>query len=245
MEIIKKLNDSSETLKYIIKKDDVNALKNYLENFDFQSIDNKGQNVLQFLINVYNFYVPIECCKYLFSQPKAQILFSKLSAHGNNLIFELFFQDCYNPDLVKMCLDNGCDINQKKAITLESLLHYIVLHGSAQLYDLAINYGADINAKTDKTLLHYIAEFGKNNYINHKVLENIDDSLINLKDEENLTALDRLTSRIDKNEKKSIEDINALLIFKNALSARIEKINLEKNVKKIIIDTPFKPIQKI
>lgn len=224
---LKQLNDHLEALKIIIKKDEPSALEKYLINFDWNSRTEKGQNIIQFMIDAYNWYIPMKCCEYLFLLEKAKPLVLELDHHGNNTIYQLFFQDCFNYNLVKTCLDLGCDINQLKKHTAENLLHCIALQDNNDLFDLVMERGININhiESNKRTVLHYVLTLGKTSYICQQVIEKIDDNLIHYKDDDNKTALDYLEERIKKGEHQEM-----LVSIKELLQKKIEKLELEKKI---------------
>jgi ankyrin repeat protein len=229
---LKQLNATYDTFKNVIKGDNLNAFKDYLKDFDFSSKNNKGQNIVQSIMDAYNFFIPVQCAYYLFSLEETKPYILELDNRGNNTIFQLFFQDCYDYNLIKLCLDLACDINQPKNATKESLLHYIVIHGSNDLFDLAIQYGANINSvcAQNYTVLHYALAHGKTEYIIQKVIETIDDNLINLKDQSGKTALAHLDERIENLEKNELnykKYQKMLFLAKDILIKKIEKFELE------------------
>src|SRR5579875_1517131 len=197
-----KLSESEEILKIIFKKDSVEEFKSYLSNFDFSSQSKSGQNIVLFSVEAYMNYVPKNCCIYLFQLDETKHLLNEVDQYGNNIIYQLFFNECYDSDLVRVCLEKGCDINQLKKITEESLLHYIVLRNDEAVFNLAIEYGANFNAvdKNNHTLLHYVAAHGKNDYICQKVIEKVSDELIFIKDDSSYTAIDLVRQRLNRIE---------------------------------------------
>lgn len=227
-QLSKNLIANKEELKYIAKSDDLDALKLFLTHFDINLRNDKGQNIVQVMMDSYNFYIPLKCCQYLFSLKEMKPFILELDSHGNNIIYNLFFQDCYNYDLMKLALEAGNDINQVKQTTKENLLHYLVLQHHNDMFDLAMKYGANLNQIADQniTTLHCIARFGKTQYICQKVIELIDSNLLGLKDESNLTAMDYIKKNLKDNSiNQELEQFKYEL-----LHSRLEQINLEKNL---------------
>lgn len=129
-------------------------------------------------------------------QPNAKALKELLSndssinlntKYGVTAIYQLL-DYIYEPvvEKVKLFIDRGFDINQKRNDKAYSLLHMAVSYGSPELVAMIIKNGADINEKRNKymrTPLH----FSKNANIAALLLQN--GAALNIKDKEGNTPL--------------------------------------------------------